>query len=78
MGNNGRIPIYPYCFVADLSGEKGENHLEEGEIADGFQPEWMLLTDAIKTLENEADIENYEGKFIRLRDLTFLQAVNGL
>jgi ADP-ribose pyrophosphatase YjhB (NUDIX family) len=63
-----------YCYVADLVGEPGQNCLEEGEAADGFEPVWMSLEDAIKTLEGEAGIEHYEGKFIRLRDLSFLQA----
>lgn len=62
-----------YCYIADLAGEKGQNHLEEDEAADGFEPEWMALDEAIKALEAEATIEHYEGKFIRLRDLTFLQ-----
>ncbi len=63
-----------YCFLADLDGEKGEPHLEAAEVADGFQPVWKPIQDAIKTLEDEVGIESYEGKFIRLRDLTFLQA----
>ena len=63
-----------YCFIADLIGEKGQNHLEADEAADGFEPEWMSLDDAVKTLEREAAIEHYEGRFIRLRDLTFLQS----
>ncbi len=62
-----------YCFIADLVGDKGENLLEEGEIADGFEPKWVSLDDAIAILESESNIENYQGKFIRLRDLTFLK-----
>ncbi len=62
-----------YCFIADLAGEKGQNHLEEDEVADGFEPVWMSLEEAIKTLESESTIAHYEGKFIRLRDLTFLK-----
>lgn len=62
-----------HCFLADLSGEKGEPDLEDDEIADGFEPVWMSLPDAIATLESEVDIELYEGRFIRLRDLMFLK-----
>ncbi len=62
-----------YCFLADIAGEKGTPHLEEGEIADGFETEWMSLNDAIKTLEGEAGAEDYESKFIQARDLTFLR-----
>ena len=67
-----------YCFIADLSGEKGANHLEDDEIADGFEPVWLNLQSAIEVLEGEDSIENYEGKFIRLRDLTFLRAAKEL
>jgi ADP-ribose pyrophosphatase YjhB (NUDIX family) len=62
-----------YCFLANLSGDKGTPNLEEDEVADGFEPVWMSLEDAIKTLKSEADVEDYEGKFIQQRDLTFLQ-----
>lgn len=61
-----------YCFLADLAGNKGLPELEEDEIVDGFEPVWMSLDTAIKTLEAEAPVENYEGKFIQKRDLLFL------
>ena len=64
-----------YCFLADLVGDKGIPNLEEDEIADGFEPVWMSVKDAIETLESEINVQDYEGKFIRLRDLTFLQKV---
>lgn len=63
-----------YCFVADLAGEKGTPHLMEDEIADGFQTVWLDIDAAIKTLEAEAPVEDYEGRFIQLRDLTLLKA----
>ena len=72
--NEFKMHQISYCYLARLKGEKGQNHLEEDEAADGFEPEWMSLEDAIKTLEREASIEHYEGRFIRLRDLTFLRA----
>ena len=63
-----------HCFFAHLSGEKGIPNLQAGEeIEDGFETVWLNLDKAIATLEYEADIQRYEGKFIRLRDLTFLQ-----
>ncbi len=61
-----------YCFLADLSGEKGTPHLEESEIADGFETVWLSLDDAVKVLEAEANVEDYEGKFIQMRDLIVL------
>lgn len=64
-----------YCFTADLKGEKGQNQLEESEIADGFVPVWVTLEDAIKILESEIGVEDYGGKFITERDLAFLREV---
>ncbi len=63
-----------HCFVADLVGAKGNPDLDEGELADGFETVWLSLDMAIQTLEGEAPREHYEGKFIQLRDLTFLKA----
>jgi len=62
-----------YCFTANVIGEKGTPHLEEGEIAEGFVTEWMDLDTAIETLENEKGVEDYQGKFIQARDLLFLK-----
>jgi hypothetical protein len=52
------------------------HYLDEGERADGFEPVWMSLEEAIKTLESEVGIEDYTAKFMCLRDLTFLKEVN--
>ena len=62
-----------YCFVADVDGEKGESHMEEDEIADGFEVVWMDIKDAVTTLESELAIDNYEGIFIVHRELAFLK-----
>jgi len=40
--------------------------------------EWVDLDRAIRVLESEADVENYEGKFIQMRDLTFLKEAKSL
>ncbi len=72
--NKWELHQISYCFLADLDGEKGMPDLEEDEIADGFEPVWMSIEDAIKTLESEAPVEDYEGKFIQLRDVTLLRA----
>ena len=63
-----------YCFIANIAGEKGKPRLEQDEIEEGFEPEWMPLDIAIKTIEREAeDTTHYEAKFMCLRDLTFLK-----
>jgi ADP-ribose pyrophosphatase YjhB (NUDIX family) len=66
------------CFTARLDGEKGTPHLEEGEIAEGFETVWLPLSDAVKTLAAETNIEDYQGKFIHQRDWVFLKKAAGL
>jgi ADP-ribose pyrophosphatase YjhB (NUDIX family) len=70
----GKFNLYQlsYCFLADLAGEKGVPHLEPGELADGFETVWVSLDDAVNVLEAEANVEDYEGKFIQLRDIALL------
>src|SRR3989338_10481913 len=70
--NNLKIHQISYCYIADVVGDKGSPNFVGDEIDDGFEPGWMNLEDAIKTLESEIDVEDYEGKFIRMRDLIFL------
>ena len=76
--NKFALHQFSYCFLADLVGEKGTPHLEQGEIADGFEPEWLGLEEAIKILESEAAVEDYQGKFIQKRDLAFLKQAKQL
>lgn len=62
-----------YCYVARVVGEKGLPHLEAGEIAEGFQTEWLPYGEAKKLLEGSSPTV-YEGKFMVARDLAFLEA----
>lgn len=62
-----------YCYVAEVDGEKGLPELTESEIANGFETVWLSLDAAIETLESEGDVEDYQGKFVQMRDLLFLQ-----
>lgn len=64
-----------YCFTANLKGEKGTPQLEADELEDGFETVWLNIDDAIKTIENEKDLEHYDGRFITRRDLIFLREV---
>jgi 8-oxo-dGTP pyrophosphatase MutT (NUDIX family) len=62
-----------YCFVAKVIGEKGLAHPEESEIADGCDIVWLSLDEAIGVLASELNVQDYEGKFIQVRDLFILQ-----
>jgi len=67
-----------YCFIADVVGEKGSPQLTEDEVAEGFVVEWLDINTAIQTLEGEGGVEDYEGKFIQMRDLTFLKEARNI
>lgn len=62
-----------YCFIANVVGEKGKPHFEQGEIDEGFQGVWVSLEEAIQLLvQSKSNV--YNGNFIVMRDLTLLQA----
>ncbi|MGV8142251.1 MAG: NUDIX domain-containing protein [Candidatus Pacearchaeota archaeon] len=61
-----------YCYLGEIIS-KGEPHFEESELLEEFELVWMTLEDAIKKLQNDKPT-NFEGTFIRKRDLTFLKA----
>lgn len=61
-----------YCFIATLKGEKGTPQLTEKESNEGFETIWLSIDEAIKILEIERSVEQYDGKFINTRDLFLL------
>ena len=71
--NNESQHSISYCFTANVKGEKMEPNFTEDEINEGFEPVWLSLDDAIKTLESEGNIKHYWGKFIQTRDLYLLK-----
>lgn len=70
--NRFKLHQLSYCFIAYVEGEKTTPHLTESEIAEGFVTEWLDLESAIRTVEKEEGVEDYQGKFIQMRDLLFL------
>ncbi len=66
-----------YCFVANVVGEKGEPAFTDEEKAEDFEIVWAVdIKQAISLLRQDETLD-YEGKFITIRDLTFLEAVVG-
>lgn len=61
-----------YCYLAKLVGDKGQPDFTEKEINDGFLILWVSLDEAIEILKKDTP-DNYEGKFIKVRDLCFLE-----
>lgn len=62
-----------YCYLAKQIGETSPPDFTEKELGEGFAIVWAKnVTDAISLLEQDTP-EEYGGKFIRERDLTFLK-----
>ena len=66
------------CFVAKLVGTPQAPAFTAEELDDNFAVEWAdSLEAAIRLLEHDMP-QNYDGAFIKLRDLAFLRAVADL
>lgn len=63
-----------FCYLAEVEGEKGSSAFMDDEIEDGFSVLWIGFDEAIKILEADQP-DDYEGKFIKIRDLVFLREV---
>lgn len=67
-----------YYFLTKQTGEQVAPTLEEGEIAEGLhEVKARNIEEAIKLLENDKT-DDYEGMFIKLRDLTLLKVAKEL
>lgn len=63
---------HSFCYLANVVGEKGEPNFTQKELDGGFKIKWVSLDEAIQLLK--ADKPNdYEGMYIQIRDLTFLE-----
>jgi 8-oxo-dGTP pyrophosphatase MutT (NUDIX family) len=60
------------CYLAKVIGKKGNSNFTEEEANQGFAPFWTCLENAIDILRADSP-KNYEGKFIKVRDLCFLE-----
>ncbi len=70
--NNYNQKQTSYCFLAKLKDRIGEPTFTEQEKSLGYELQWIPLKKAIELFQ-ESTPEDYTAKFIRLRDLTFLQ-----
>lgn len=65
-----------YCYLAKPIGEAGQPDFTEKELSEGFAIVWAEnIVDAISLLEQDTP-EEYGGKFIRERDLAFLETAH--
>lgn len=60
-----------YCYLGKILS-KGKPKFTESELIEEFELIWLPLEKAIETFENDHP-NNFEGKFIRDRDLIFLK-----
>jgi ADP-ribose pyrophosphatase YjhB (NUDIX family) len=61
-----------YCFLARVVGEIGNPKYEELEINEGLMPMWISIEEAIDLIE-KVDTNDYQGRFIKERDSSFLK-----
>ncbi len=63
-----------YGYFVYVDGEIGTPAYEEGEIADGFEPVWYPLDEAIDLVESHRPKNgHYMGTFVVERELAFLK-----
>lgn len=72
-----KIKSESYCWTAKVVGIKGKLSLTEREIKGGFELIWVSLDEAISFCENATPL-NYEGLFIKRRDLILLKKAKEL
>ena len=61
-----------YCYLGEIISKGEPPKFTESELIEEFELMWMPLEKAIKIMENDKPT-NFEGGFIRDRDLTFLK-----
>jgi len=66
------IKQHSYCFIANLVGTKKNPDFTQKEIENDFSIKWLPLEKALALLINDQP-EEYEGKFIQIRDSLFLK-----
>jgi len=66
-----------YCYTTGVL-EKGVAQLDPNEVIEEYVTQWHHPDEAILILEKEMSMDHYQGKFMLLRDLTFLKEARQL
>ncbi len=61
-----------YCYWGEVTAKDNNLAFTEEELSEGYQLVWLPLEKAIVVLESDKP-KNFEGSFIKERDLTFLR-----
>lgn len=59
------------CYLAEVVGEKGDSNFTKKEASQGFNLFWVNPDKAIKIMNKDVP-NNYEGKFVKIRDTILL------
>jgi 8-oxo-dGTP diphosphatase len=63
-----------YCYMAQQFGEQKPPDFTEEELSEGFEIQWVKNIDEAITILSRDVPANYDGSFIKLRDLAILKA----
>jgi ADP-ribose pyrophosphatase YjhB (NUDIX family) len=74
LGNKFNLQVISICYLTKVIGNLQKPRFTKDEIADGIQLNWIDIDRAIKLVKNDQPI-TYAGKFIRQRELTFLNQI---
>jgi len=61
-----------YCYLAKTTGSQMKPDFTDEELLGVFQTVWFTLDEAIEKIKN-CKPKNYEGAFIKMRDICFLE-----
>jgi 8-oxo-dGTP diphosphatase len=64
-----------YCYLAKVIGEKGAPDLTPDEISEGYKTVWLSIEEAIKKI-SESNAPFYSWQYVKIRDISFLEAVS--
>lgn len=67
---------FSYGYIGEIIS-KGTPKFTDEELDEGFELTWMILEEAIKIFNNDKPI-NYDGWFVKQRDLFFLEKAREL
>lgn len=70
--NKYKLLHISYCYVAQMVGEAGETALEDGEVEEGQETLWLPPKIVLEKMKLDKP-GKYEGHFIRVREMTFLE-----
>lgn len=72
-----RLKQTSYCYLAKVVGRKGSPSFTAKEIRNRFRVLWVSIDKALALLRTDKPL-TYEGKFIIVRDKSFLERVKQL